>query len=217
MAAKYTDEVKKKIIDIYQQEWSVSEIVRQLGIPGEIGRSGIETVLKNAGIYEGINGPNYLKKHTARVKRAMLDKHGVENYGQISRGWGDSNKIPYTKVKSLDDDFAIYRSAVQRLTTKYTNKIEKPTYCDYTGIQFIDDIQERVNPNDPRKRSIDHRIPVILCYLNGETVEKTSSIDNLAFVLKYVNTVKGNTDYYSFLPVAHKIRKIFINEGFPHN
>ncbi len=105
---------------------------------------------------------------------------------------------------------------LEKETKKNIKHIDFPTYCYYTGIQFADE-EGLVNPNDPRKRSVDHKVPVIICYLNGISVEQAGSIDNLTFVLKYVNSVKSNTEHKSFLAVAHKIRKVFINEGYKSN
>lgn len=216
---QYTDELKEQIVKIYTTEWSVSEIDRQLNKgakPRIYGREGIVKVLKEAGVYEGLTGKNYLKKHTARVKRAMFKKHGVENYGQVTRGFKQYNELPIDNIKILTDDYKIYRSAVERLTTKNIKNKLKPQFCEYTGIQFVDYDNQPVNPNDPRKRSIDHKIPIVICYLTDISVEDAADLKNLAFVLRYVNTIKANSSFESFAPIATKIREIFINEGYEH-
>jgi hypothetical protein len=211
--------MNNKIIEIYKEHYSVSEVLRQINVFSEkkISRQNIVTILKNAGIYEGINGENYIKVHRNRVNKVIKDKYGVNNYGTISGGFGESNKIPYRNVKGLTDDFQEYKRAVSRLTIRAIKKLKKPEFCEYTGIKFCDVIGIRSNPNDPRKRSVDHRIPIIICYLNGINIKDAASLDNLAFVLRYVNTIKANTDYNSFLPIATKIREVFINEGFESN
>lgn len=53
-----------------------------------------------------------------------------------------------------------------------------------------------------------------MCYLNNIRAEEAGSKDNIVFVLKYVNSVKSNTLHESFLTIANKIRKVFIDEGF---
>lgn len=216
---QYTSIIKQQIIEIYIKEWSVSEIDRQLnngGKPRVFGREGIVKVLKEAGVYEGLTGSNYLKKHTARVKRAMVNKHGVENYGQITRGFKKYNEIPIENISALNEEYKIYRSAVERLTIKNLKHKTKPEYCEYTGIQFVDHDNRAANPNDPRKRSVDHKVPIVICYLNGVSVEEASSVSNLSFVLRYVNSIKSNSNHDSFLPISQKLREIFINEGYQH-
>jgi len=217
MANNYTEKLKNQIIETYKREWSVSAVINEINLPNIVGRSGIVDLLKREGIYEGLNGTNYLRKHKARTKRGMLKKHGVENYGQISRGFGEKNKLPYTKIKTLDEDYKIYRVAVERLTTKNIKNKIISDYCEYTGIKFADNLLEQVNPNDPRKRSVDHKNPIVICYLTGKTVEEAADITNLAYVLRYVNTIKGNTALENFMLISKKIRQVFINENCPHN
>lgn len=211
------DALTTQIIELYKEHYSVSEVLRQITASGQYtNRNRIEKVLKTAGIYEGINGENYLRKHQNRVKAVIKEKYGVENYGTISRGFGDSNKIPYRKVTFLTDGFQEYRLAVERLTVRNLKKVPMPAYCEYTGIKFADE-DGKANPNDPRKRSVDHKIPIVVCYLQGVSIKDAAAIENTAFVLRYVNTIKANTAYDSFVPLAQKIREAFINEGFESN
>lgn len=210
--------MNETIIELYKKCYSVSEVLRTLNVDEKkYSRQNIVTILTNAGVYEGINGENYLRVHRNRVNKVIKETYGVENYGTISRGFGASNKIPYKDVKFLTEDYRSYRRTVEVLTSRNTKKIEKPAFCEYTGIKFCDSKDHRSNPNDPRKRSIDHKIPIITGFLMGINPIEIASPNNLAFVLRYVNTVKANTDYDSFLPLAKKIREVFINEGFESN
>jgi hypothetical protein len=61
---------------------------------------------------------------------------------------------------------------------------------------------------------VDHRIPVLHCYLNGISSKDASSINNVIFILKYVNSVKAQSLEDSFISIVEKIRKVFINEGY---
>jgi len=210
-----TDEMKTKYIERYQDTYSVSEILKSFD--DGVGRGRIINILKEAGIYEGLSGPNYLKKKVETHKKLMMEKYGVTNWGQTTGGgYRSQNKIPYKKISFLDEQYKEYRILVDKETKKSIKKIDLPKYCYYTGIEFSD-VEGPVNPNDPRKRSIDHKIPVIVCYLNGVSVEQASNIDNIIFVLKYVNSVKSNTEHESFLAIAPTIRKVFINEGYKSN
>lgn len=211
-----TNEMKQFYVDTYLETYSVSEILRRSG--NSVGRDRIVRILKDEGIYEGLNGENYLKKKVENNENIMLERYGVKNAGQLpGNGWESLNSIPYEKIDFLDAEYKKYKKLVEKYTKKNINKIEKPKYCNYTGIRFADDELESVNPNDPRKRSVDHKVPVIICYLNGIDPMVAASADNLVFVLRYVNTIKSNTLHESFLSIAPKIRKVFINEGFESN
>lgn len=210
-----TEEMKEFYIDKYLETYSVSEVMKQAN--DGVGRNRIVNVLKDRGIYEGLNGPNYLKKKVEKIEKILLEKYNVKNWGQTKEGgYKKHNKIPYKKISYLSDEYKDYRRLVTKETEKNLKKINPPKYCYYTGILFADE-EYIPNPNDPRKRSIDHKIPIILCYLNGMSVKEASSVDNLIFVLKYVNSVKTNTLEDSFIPIAKKIRKVFINEGYKSN
>jgi hypothetical protein len=209
-----TEEIKNIIIETYKKEYSVSEVIKKC--PKGIGRKRIENILKSVGIYEGINGENYLRKKVEKQEKLMMEKYGVKNWGQTKDGgYKKQNKIPYKKISFLTDEYKDYRVQVEKETEKNIKKHFKiyPKYCFYTKILFADE-EGSVNPNDPRKRSVDHRIPVLHCYLNGVSVENASHINNIVFVLRYVNSVKGQTLEDSFLPIVEKIRKVFINEGY---
>lgn len=215
---KIPQDIKEKYIKMYKETFNVSSILRKYSKEDGYGRGPITEMLKEEGIYEGLSGLNHNKKKFENIRKTMLEKYGVENPGQLeSNGYRKLNKISYKKINYLTDDFKKYSDNVRKLTHQIFLEFKKqnklPKYCDYTGIQFADE-EGPVNPNDPRKRSIDHKIPIIHCYLEGVDVMLAANIKNIAFVLKYVNSVKGNTSYDSFLPLALKIRKVFINEGF---
>ena len=211
-----TEEMKDSYINLYKDTYSVSEILRQSN--DGVGRTKIEKILKEEGIYEGLNGKKYLEKKTENLKNICQEKYGVDNYSQLKlSGWATQNDIPYKKINFLNEEYKLYNKEITKLTKKNSKKIEETQYCFYTGIQFIDVEQDKVNPNDPRKRTIDHKIPVIICYLNNISVEDASSVDNIVYVIRYVNSIKGNTLHDSFLSIAPKIRKVFINEGCKSN
>tara|TARA_Y100000310_G_scaffold34476_1_gene32646 strand:+ start:3189 stop:3839 length:651 start_codon:yes stop_codon:yes gene_type:complete len=216
MVVPITDEMKDFYIKKYKETYSVSEIMRQSNYG--IGRRRIEKLLKEEGIYEGLSGKNYLKKKTEKIKEICQEKYGVDNYSHLKvSGWSEQNKHTYEKIDFLDKQYKQYHKEVNKLSKKNAKKIKDNQYCFYTGIQFADVEQDKVNPNDLRKRSIDHKIPVIICYLNNVSVEDASDIENIMYVLKYVNSIKGNTLHESFLSISPKIRKVFIDEGYKSN
>lgn len=94
--------------------------------------------------------------------------------------------------------------------------LKEEDYCYYTGIKFADAEQQFVNPNDPRKRSLDHKIPLAICYINGMTMDEANHPDNLCWCLKVINNVRGTSDLESFKPVAEYYRKKFIEAGYDY-
>lgn len=87
-----------------------------------------------------------------------------------------------------------------------------PTVCFYTDLPFADNIGE-VNPNDPYKRTVDHKKPVLICFLAGTPIEEAARPENLSFVLRCVNTAKANTRHEDFLPIAKIIKQELTNES----
>jgi len=214
-----SDDQKQKYINEYLETYSVSELLKRYQETDNINRKKLVNLLKDSGVYEGLNGPNYLKKKTENHKKLMMERYGVENWGQVKgEGWDKLNSIPYNKIDVLDTKYKKYRDRVTKLQKKYLDESIKlgtvPDYCEYTGILFADTEYENVNPNDPRKRTIDHKVPVIYCYLNDVSIKDCATPENMVFVLRYVNSIKGNTLHESFVPIAEKIRKVFINEGY---
>ena len=104
---------------------------------------------------------------------------------------------------------------------KHTRSDARPVkpevdYCEYTGIRFIDAEQEFVNPNDPRKRSLDHIKPLALCFIDGMTMDEANHPDNIMWCLKVINNVRGTSSLESFEPIAQYYREQFIAAGVAH-
>ena len=222
---KFLEENKNYIIDLYKETYSVTEVLDLLTEKYDvvknysfINRKTIENILKEENVYESFSGKNFNKKRVEKIKNTMNEKYGVDNIGQLDGyGFKELNKIPYEKVDFLHDQMEKYKKKVERLTKKNAKKLNKPNYCQSTGILFADSEFEQVNPNDPRKRTVDHKKSVVVCYLEGISAEQCASEDNIEFVLRYVNSVKGNTCVENFQPIANKIREAFINAGFKSN
>ena len=140
----------------------------------------------------------------------------------------ERNKLPY-EVPSFLKDMADYRhnasdncrkrqSRTRVGKVKHSRKDAKPVlpeadYCAYTGIRFADASGGICNPNDPLKRSIDHMKPLVLCYAEGWTIDEANHPDNLCWVLKCINTVRGCSELTSFKPLADWYRSELIEQG----
>lgn len=207
--SKMKDERKQEYIDKYLETYSVTKVIEAFDY-GD-GRNPIVAVLKEAGVYEGLTGKNYLTKKVENQKKLMMETYGVDNISKVRENWSARNAIPYEKLH-VQTEFVEYRDAVSKLSKKNATKIPPPTKCYYTKIEFADN-KRTPNPNDPRKRSLDHKKPVLQCFFEGMTVEDAASLNNLRYVLRYVNSIKGNTSHESFLPMADKIREIILNES----
>jgi hypothetical protein len=219
---KNIEEIKHLYID---DEFSVSEVGNWIN--EKLGTSltatfffdekrGIKWWMTKHSIYRGVR---FTKRRSKKTRDTTLERHGVMNIGCTKQyGWNNTNKIEYDKISYLTDKFYEYENLVKRFTNRSAKLKDKPAYCEYTGIMFIDtELGREVNPNDPRKRSIDHKIPTIWGYLNHISPEVIGGINNLAYVLRYVNTIKANTLYESFIPMAIKMREVFKNEGYKSN
>jgi hypothetical protein len=222
--AKNKDLILSKYI---KDEYSLTELLDFINdmIGTELGKSfayssadgkSLKTWLVDNGVYRKYTPT---QRRTQKIKETTIKNHGVLNIGCTKLyGWNNTNKIEYKKVSFLTDGFKKYEKKVKTETLKSIRKKEILDFCEYTGIKFIDaELGLSVNPNDPRKRSVDHKIPVIWGYLNGIKPEVIGGIGNLAFVLRYVNTIKSNTLYESFIPIALKLREVFKNENYEVN
>ena len=87
-------------------------------------------------------------------------------------------------------------------------------YCYHTGIRFVDAEVEFPNPNDPRKKSLDHIIPLSVCYTMGMTMDEANHPDNLCWCLRCINTIRSSTEINSFKQIAAFYRQKFIEEGY---
>ena len=94
--------------------------------------------------------------------------------------------------------------------------LKEEDYCYHTGIKFADAGQQHTNPNDPRKRSLDHIIPLAICYIKGMTMDEANHPDNLCWCLKVINNVRGTSDLDSYKPVADFYRQKFIEAGYDY-
>ena len=180
----------------------------------------VRELLKKEGVYDPRN-KTVMKRRTDAIAATTMERYGVVNIGCLPNAPRTlSNKIPYDKISYLTDKLKAYQKEVDFLTKKNAKKMSKPEFCEYTGIRFADAepgaTSITVNPNDPRKRTVDHVIPVIFAYLNKIPAERAADPSNLKFCLRYVNTIKGNTLLESFLPLAAQLREVFINEGYSH-
>jgi len=222
---KYSEEVVRVkeamvlyIADVYKANYSVTECCsyvkdkEKTTIFESALRKMITQYLDSLGIREKLDGKTLNDNRQAKMRATMLERYGVENAGQLEgNGRKAANKIPYVKLK-LNQEFTEYRAKVEKLSwhklgmLKKTNSV--PSECYYTGITFNDNVLEKVNPNDPYKRTLDHKTSVSEAFFRGWSVEKVMDDSNIVFCLRIVNTVKGHLNESDFrrllLPLLKK-------------
>jgi hypothetical protein len=124
-------------------------------------------------------------------------------------------------IRSAGENIRKRHSRTRVGKVKHSRKDAKPVleeydYCYHTGIRFIDAEVEFPNPNDPRKRSLDHIKPLVVCFIEGLSMDEANHPDNLCWCLKCVNNVRSCTDIQSFKIIADYYRNQFIKEGYDY-
>lgn len=209
------------INELYSQSLSVSECTEKIlslagsELPIGKARKIVDTYVKTHNMFRGLADPILNMRRQQKVKNTMIERYGVENWGQTAAGgYRSLNKIPYSKLECMEQ-YNEFRKKVERGLGQYKTHAMKfneiPYECEYTGVSFAD-TNGICNPNDPLKRSIDHRVPIIEGFFKGWTVEQMNSRENLAWCIRYINTVKGNTTYESFSNLLPYIKEK-INES----
>jgi hypothetical protein len=199
--------LRDEIISVYKQTYSVIQVLEHFGYSRKSveGRKQITDILKEEGIFEGLTGPNVIKMKHQRAKKTMLEKYGVDNYSHTECGSKNLHNHRQKSYFPVIEEFRKYQSEVNKETKKAMRKIkDKPTHCEYLGIKFVDD--KIANPNDQLKRTIDHKKSVYNCWLEGISAKEASSPDNLAWVCRYINSIKGNADYDDIKHIFPKIK-----------
>jgi len=196
------------IEELYLNTLSVSACVDHimtkegLEIAGAKIRKWVDARIDERSIRVSALNKKHQQKKQEKIRQTTRERYGVDNIGQIPGKAWSNNSVPYERL-SFVDDLAQFRKDVGDATwntfMRMSRRNEVPTTCHYTNITFNDDILERVNPNDPYKRTIDHIVPVTEAFFKGWSVEKTSSQENLVFCLRVINTLKSNTNHDDFV------------------
>jgi len=177
----------------------------------------VNPILKGAGVFKTFGDTEFEKFRQAKLKSAMMSKYGVVNNSQRqNQGYKRLNKIPYIKTQ-FSEDLVAYRKQCDAYTFKKLKKDKKsgslPSRCEYTNIEFAD-IKGETNPNDPYKRTLDHRVPITIAYLNDWSVERVSDDSNLVYCLRIINNIKSTMDEDTFKrDILPKLKLKLLNEN----
>lgn len=209
---------RDEIIRQYQECWSVSEIL--INLYGSSKCSGsrrwVTKILEDEGIYLGSSSTksnDYCRSRVEKIKATCLERYGVDNISKVSGyGW-KNNDVKKTELCWMKD-YDAYCRLVDLETRRNKKKMISADYCYYTGIKFADSSSVGlVNPNDPLKRSVDHKISKLFGFMTNIHHINIGSVGNLVFCLKYCNTMKNNMSCEQFKPFAEIIREKMIHEG----
>jgi hypothetical protein len=200
----------------YENGTSISDLEKFY----KINRKFIETcIVQLGGTLRGVMQDNKSRHlRTSKRTETLKKRYGVINTGQLENSPIKlANKIPYV-VPKFWSDLNDYRKDVERATRRFVRqckiKNKLPTHCEYTGIKFADAENKPTNPNDWFKRTVDHRVNVLHCYLNNWTVEQASDPSNLIFCLRYINSTKGTISESEFIEkYVPKLKYLLLNEN----
>lgn len=216
--ARLCETMKDYIADYYKTVYSVTDCCRYIvdkensKVLESSLRMPVTLYLDSLGIRERLGSKILNAKRQEKTKATMIERYGVENAGQMEgNGFTGLNKIPYTKLK-FNTEFNEYKKDVEKATWRKVCQLQRfnnmPTKCYYTGITFNDNVLEKVNPNDPYKRTLDHKTSVSEAFFRGWTVDQVVDDSNIVFCLRIVNTVKGHLNESDFrrllLPLLKK-------------
>lgn len=211
------------IIELFKEDYNIKSLNKKTNINDQHLRDILTEnnfYTNNEEVYDLIH-----KNKQKKIRKTCIERYGEDNIskcmsGKQRRALHSRNSIPYKRFDFIDE-YAEYCRKSKRYIEKSIKEMIAPDYCEYTGIKFADATNggsNNVNPNDPLKRSIDHKMSLLECYLKGISVEEANSPENLAFCIRYVNTIKQNNSLgdYSLQEMIKIIREKLINENYEY-
>lgn len=200
-----------EILEFYKINNTVSDVIKEFGVT----RNAVTKFLKESGVFTGLFNQ---KARADKRMKTLQSRYGITNFGQtetMKQRLKERNNIAYV-VPSFNDQFLLYKKKVINITYKNKKFLVDSQYCYFTGIFFGDNFGP-VNPNDPIKKSLDHKISIAEGFFNGLSEEVIGGVSNLCWCIRYCNSLKGNMSAEAFIPLAKHIRGAFINAGYKHN
>jgi hypothetical protein len=146
----------------------------------------------------GVENTSMLKSFQDKWKKTNLERYGVENTFQ-----SEEAKVKIREKGGwLSDDELVGFTKYNRIVRKLTLRNRKKMLEDWNGYDFYDGeyIKDNFNLdfNDPNYPCIDHMISVKNGYLDGISEEILSSVDNLCFTKKFINSKKKTQNHTDF-------------------
>lgn len=138
-----------------------------------------------------------------KVKKSKLKNHGNPNYN-------NPNKMIETKVSKgilrderSDMKFKDYKNRVRSRTNTKRSQIfsEWDGYDFYTGIHIKENLSlPHTNELYP---TIDHKIPIVIAYKMGLSVEEAASVENICVTTRKNNSIKRDMPFEDFIEIVN--------------
>ena len=143
----------------------------------------------------GVENTSKLKSFQDKWKKTNLERYGVENTFQ-----SEEAKVKIReKCGWLSDDELVGFTKYNRIVRKLTLRNRKKMLENWNGYDFYDGeyIKDNFNLdfNNPNYPCIDHMISVKNGYLDGISEKILSSVDNLCFTKKFINSKKKTQNH----------------------
>ena len=134
----------------------------------------------------GVDNPSKAAHIRKKVEQTCMNRYGVHN--------GSTSAVSQIKHYILGMDvepnqkmeYQQYKTTVHKLTEKNKKHLSFSGICFYSGVA----IQRHRSINDDFRASIDHKIPVIIGFINKIPAEDIASVNNLVWCAKLLNTYK---------------------------
>jgi hypothetical protein len=154
------------------------------------------------------------KELVNKIKKTLLDKYGTDHYSKTQyfrqKIRYESAEIKNIKYKVgmdlknssspivrkeydesiLTKSYKLYRNECRRITIKNV----KTLFINWNGLDYYDDeyIAEnyKLDINDAKYPTIDHKISIIYGYINDISPEKIGDISNLCITKRFINSTK---------------------------
>lgn len=162
------------------------------------------TNIEKYGYKTNLISPEYKSK----IREILLEKYGTDKFYQINR-IGNSSKKKFKLVEDLEslmmyyensesfynneiieDKYIFYRNEVRRLTRKSLESLMD----NWDGLDYYDkEIIEgnyKLDKNDKKYPTIDHKISVYYGFVNNIPPEEISDISNLCITKRFINSKK---------------------------
>ncbi len=147
----------------------------------------------------GVENTSKLKSFQDKWKKTNLERYGFENTFQ-----SEEAKIKIREKGGwLNDDDLVGYIKYNRIVRRLTLRNRKNMLESWDGFDFYDGeyIRDNFNTdfNDPNYPCIDHKISIRNGYLDGISEEVLSSIDNLCFTKRFINSKKKTQNHKDFI------------------
>lgn len=181
--------------------------------------------------------PQFIKRRADKSRQACLERFGVDNPSKLesnrkklrnNHGCFSGKKSSQTaqeKIKKseyikgkrvLPEDaaaFELYRNKVWELTKLNVEKVKWTGKCYYSDVTIFKSTKD--NYNEPTTATIDHKYSVVRGFLDKTPPEYIARPENLAWVSRHFNTIKGTRteDEVKMSGLDTRYKEIFNKDG----